>query len=54
MTGKMELEYEGELKGADTIARELIRSAIGKVYHQVPRRRQFAAGRAVVREWAAN
>ncbi len=28
----MELEYEGELKGAENIARELIRSAIGKVY----------------------
>ena len=32
ITGKMELEYEGELKGADTIARELIRSAIGTVF----------------------
>src|SRR5690348_10371465 len=32
ITGKMELEYEGELKGAETIARELVRSAIGKVY----------------------
>jgi magnesium chelatase subunit I len=32
ITGKMELEYEGELKGADTIARELIRTAIGKVF----------------------
>ncbi len=32
MTGKMELEYEGELRGADTIARELIRAAIGKVF----------------------
>src|ERR1700761_4209503 len=32
VTGKMELEYEGELKGADTIARELIRTAIGKVF----------------------
>src|SRR5579859_2431521 len=32
ITGKMELEYEGELKGAEAIARELIRSAIGKVY----------------------
>ena len=32
MTGKMELEYEGELKGADPIARELIRAAVGKVY----------------------
>ncbi|HMF76131.1 MAG TPA: hypothetical protein VK604_10760 [Bryobacteraceae bacterium] len=32
MTGKLELEYEGELKGADAVARELIRNAVGKVY----------------------
>jgi magnesium chelatase subunit I len=32
ITGKLELEYEGELKGGDTVARELIRSAVGKVY----------------------
>ena len=32
MTGKLELEYEGELRGADNIARELIRAAIGKVF----------------------
>jgi magnesium chelatase subunit I len=32
ITGKMELEYEGELKGADFIARELIRSAVGRVF----------------------
>jgi magnesium chelatase subunit I len=32
ITGKLELEYEGELKGADTIARELIRAAIGRVF----------------------
>jgi magnesium chelatase subunit I len=32
ITGKLELEYEGELKGADTIARELIRSAVGRVF----------------------
>jgi magnesium chelatase subunit I len=32
ITGKMELEYEGELKGAETMARELVRSAIGRVY----------------------
>jgi magnesium chelatase subunit I len=34
ITGKLELEYEGELKGADTIARELIRSAVGRVFSQ--------------------
>jgi len=32
ITGKLELEYEGEMKGGDTVARELIRLAVGKVY----------------------
>jgi magnesium chelatase subunit I len=32
LTGKVELEYEGELKGADTVARELIRAAVGRIY----------------------
>jgi len=32
ITGKLELEYEGELKGAEVIARELIRTAIGRVF----------------------
>src|SRR5207247_4497921 len=32
ITGKLELEYEGELKGADTSARELIRTAVGRVF----------------------
>src|SRR6202040_2617015 len=32
ITGKLELEYEGELKGADTIERELIRAAVGRVF----------------------
>src|SRR5208337_2596831 len=31
ITGKLELEYEGELKGGDAVARELIRTAVGKV-----------------------
>ena len=31
ITGKFELEYEGELKGAEVIARELIRSAVATV-----------------------
>ncbi len=31
ITGKLELEYEGELQGGDIIARELIRRAAGKV-----------------------
>jgi magnesium chelatase subunit I len=32
ITGKLELEYEGELKGGDVVARELIRTAVGRVY----------------------
>jgi magnesium chelatase subunit I len=32
ITGKLELEYEGELKGGDAVGRELIRSAVGKVF----------------------
>ena len=34
ITGKLELEYEGELKGGDVVARDLIRAAVGKVYSQ--------------------
>jgi len=33
MTGKLELEYEGELKGGDAVAREIIRNAVGKVFN---------------------
>ena len=32
MTGKFELEYEGELRGADAVGRELIRAAVGVVF----------------------
>ncbi|MGH7584183.1 MAG: magnesium chelatase [Gemmatimonadales bacterium] len=32
ITGKLELEYEGELQGADAVARELIRRAAGSVF----------------------
>ena len=32
ITGKIELEYEGELQGAETIARELVRRAAGKTF----------------------
>jgi magnesium chelatase subunit I len=34
ITGKLELEYEGEMKGADHVGRELIRTAIAKTYDQ--------------------
>ena len=32
ITGKLELEYEGEMRGADTVVREVVRAAIGKVF----------------------
>jgi magnesium chelatase subunit I len=32
ITGKFELEYEGELRGAEQIARDLIRAAVGSVF----------------------
>jgi magnesium chelatase subunit I len=39
MTGKFELEYEGELRGAENIARELVRASVGKTFT-----RYFAEG----------
>src|ERR1017187_8299371 len=32
ITGKLELEYEGELKGADNVARDIIRAAVVRTY----------------------
>ena len=32
ITGKFELEYEGELRGAEQVARDLIRAAVGAVF----------------------
>ncbi len=32
ITGKIELEYEGEMKGADVVVREIIRTAIAQTY----------------------
>jgi magnesium chelatase subunit I len=32
LTGKLELEYEGELRGSDTVAREIIRQAMARVF----------------------
>ncbi len=32
ITGKFELEYQGELRGADNVAREIIRAAVGNVF----------------------
>ena len=32
ITGKFELEYEGEMRGADNVARDIIRTAVGAVF----------------------
>src|ERR1700734_338638 len=32
ITGKLELEYEGEMRGADVVVKDLIRGAIGKIF----------------------
>ncbi len=32
ITGKLELEYEGEMRGADKVVRDLIHTAVGKIY----------------------
>ena len=32
ITGKLELEYEGEMRGADTVVRDLIRTAVAKIF----------------------
>ncbi|HEX3435766.1 MAG TPA: magnesium chelatase [Pseudacidobacterium sp.] len=34
ITGKLELEYEGEMRGADTVVREILRTAIGKIFNK--------------------
>jgi magnesium chelatase subunit I len=32
ITGKLELEYEGEMRGADTVVHDLIHTAVGKIF----------------------
>jgi len=32
ITGKIELEYEGELRGGDAVARDLVRQSVGRVH----------------------
>ena len=34
ITGKIELEYEGEMRGADTVIREIIRASVATIYDQ--------------------
>ncbi len=49
ITGKFELEYEGELRGADNVARDIIRVAVGNVFSGCFGRRRHAQGHRVVR-----
>jgi len=35
LTGKIELEYEGELRGAEQVARELVRGAVASVFDAI-------------------
>ncbi len=48
ITGKIELEYEGEMRGADTVIREIIRPVRRQRLRQLLRRHQHPADRAVV------
>ena len=48
ITGKLELEYEGEMRGADTVVRDLIRAAVGKIYDRYFAGEDMRADRAVV------
>ena len=34
ISGKIELEYEGEMRGADTVIREIIRTSVASIYDQ--------------------
>ncbi len=34
ITGKIELEYEGEMRGADTVIREIIRASVASIFDQ--------------------
>jgi len=51
ITGKLELEYEGEMKGGDVVARELIRAAIAKTFDVYFADADLAADSAMVRPW---
>ena len=35
ITGKLELEYEGELKGAEPIAKDIVKKAVGQVFSKL-------------------
>ncbi|MGH9336203.1 MAG: magnesium chelatase, partial [Vicinamibacteria bacterium] len=43
VTGKLELEYEGELKGVENVARDLIRRAVGQIFQKYGSPSDFAS-----------
>ena len=43
ITGKLELEYEGELKGAEVVARDLIKRAVGQTFQKHAAREDFSS-----------
>jgi magnesium chelatase subunit I len=47
ITGKIELEYEGELKGAEVVSRDLVRRAVGETFQKYASASDFAT----VVEW---
>ena len=49
MTGKLELEYEGELQGAEKVAQDLVSGAVGKVFSRYYDAAGPAANRGLVR-----
>ena len=53
ITGKFELEYEGELKGGDTMARELIRARRRQEFTTIFRGRESVSRSCSGSSWAA-
>jgi magnesium chelatase subunit I len=43
VTGKLELEYEGELKGAEAVGRDLIKRAVSQIFQKYASASDFAA-----------
>jgi magnesium chelatase subunit I len=51
ITGKIELEYEGELRGADNVARDLVRTAVGKCFSQATDQPSVHASLQQIVQW---
>lgn len=51
LTGKLELEYEGELRGGDSVARELVAKAIARIFDRYFAANGAAAGLEPIVQW---